>query len=630
MLIHLMFLTAVAGDWTRVLDHGDMSGFPTYSQANSLLKEWVRKFPSLLAVREIGQSFESRPINAYILSAVVHSPDRLERTPKVLLTALTHAREPASLTVVLYFIGTMLEMYSNGNPQAVYALQSRAVWVIPFVNPDGYIANEHGVPRMIRKNRRPTCPRKRDTGVDLNRNFGYRWKRQFSACDEEYQGKAPFSEPETQAIQILCKEKMFKAAMNFHSYGSMLTHPYNAEMRPSLPPADQLIYNELAKEFGFGMFGPVYTLLGYTASGEADDWMYGVLGILSMSPEVGPESGGFWPKPDLIAGINSRNFDRTLHVVLKVGIQLGVSWTLLDPWSPLRQAIRVHTAGGEAHSHRVLQLVLKNHGLSDSAGVALNVALTTEASAAIAGLTPLVMDDEGRLATVNLVNRVWAFQTFPLPRRSARSFQLSFGPTLESETSHKFWICILEVTGYAAAGTDVWYDICHCLELVVLPPDSNQMKPPVEFVFSRKGFSGNTNDALCAAASALGHGPARVSQFYSSPLLNGTSPNKVAPGAAGAVKTGAGKSSMAATHIGIFLVTGIVVLFLCYMGRRRLTKRLESRGCNVDAVLPSRVPVSYADYSEGDVLQMTPVGPSLVAHDEESSDDEVRSDGKLV
>ena len=70
-----------------------------------------------------------------------------------------------------------------------------------------------------------------------------------------------------------------------------------------------------------------YTVLpqGYTTTGESDDWMYSSRHIISMSPEarqawklplfaqVGPERGGFWPPRSEIAGINSRNFDRTRH-----------------------------------------------------------------------------------------------------------------------------------------------------------------------------------------------------------------------------------------------------------------------------------------------------------------------------
>merc|ERR1740123_3011568 len=48
-----------------------------------------------------------------------------------------------------------------------------------------------------------------------------------------------------------------------------------------------------------------------------------------MAPEVGPESGGFWPRASLIPGINRRNYARQLYVVHKAGLQPYVSLSTL-------------------------------------------------------------------------------------------------------------------------------------------------------------------------------------------------------------------------------------------------------------------------------------------------------------
>ena len=140
--------------------------------------------------------------------------------PRVLVTTLMHAREPASLTVALYWMRHALELYGK-DPQATYLLEGREVraggsehaggrrrdrirksaradgssplarqgssqgiacedsftrtrfalqvWFVPAVNIDGYIANEGRKDPMIRKNRRPTCPSNPDLG-------GVRWR----------------------------------------------------------------------------------------------------------------------------------------------------------------------------------------------------------------------------------------------------------------------------------------------------------------------------------------------------------------------------------------------------------------------------------------------------------------------
>merc|ERR1712159_432978 len=140
-------------------------------------------------------------------------------------------------------------------------------------------------------------------GVDLNRNFAYHFVKDATPCQEEYQGEAPFSEPETQALKSMIEAHNFKAAVNFHSFGGMLTHPYNFGQK-SLPPDDQSIYDEISKVFQWPRFGTAIQTVGYTASGESDDWLYAEHHIISMSPEVGPEKDQFWPPSSIIDAID--------------------------------------------------------------------------------------------------------------------------------------------------------------------------------------------------------------------------------------------------------------------------------------------------------------------------------------
>lgn len=112
------------------------------------------------------------------------------KTPRLLFTALHHAREPASLTTLLNFIGRLLETATLKFEQrqqdakalqrhvaARYLLQNREIVVVPFVNPDGYVAIEKFKDYTLRKNRRPTCNNPLFHGVDLNRNYGYKFLR---------------------------------------------------------------------------------------------------------------------------------------------------------------------------------------------------------------------------------------------------------------------------------------------------------------------------------------------------------------------------------------------------------------------------------------------------------------------
>jgi predicted deacylase len=71
------------------------------------------------------------------------------------------------------------------------------LWLIPVVNPDG-------LARDTRKNAR---------GVDLNRNFPYRWARLHGSY---YSGPRPASEPETRALMRFFREIRPRRIVSFH------------------------------------------------------------------------------------------------------------------------------------------------------------------------------------------------------------------------------------------------------------------------------------------------------------------------------------------------------------------------------------------------------------------------------
>jgi len=451
------------GSWEAQLDHGSVSGFPSYEEANSLLQEFVEQHPNELTKQQIGHSFEHRPIYAYVLGT---KSGRQRHPPQVLLTSLTHAREPASLTVLLYFLGHLLDQFKAGDATASYILEMREIWLVPFVNPDGYKANEGLISKVIRKNRRPTCKSSVNGGVDINRNFAVHWSNGFNGCNEEHGGQKPFSEPETQALQKICEENEFKTAMNFHAYGSMLTHPYNWANRDLLPAEDKAVYKEIAKVFGWRKFGTAIQTVGYTATGESDDWMYSKRHIISMSPEVGPESGGFWPPATEIAGINARNFQRTSYVVLKAGMELKVeavpqslnTFLEKEPRPPGLDDLN----GGAPHA--LWRLRIDNLGLSASSGQALRVGVFGAVNGT-PGHAGLLLQD-GKTMQVTAVDGMLSFQVDTIDRRSGKSIWIvPAGSWPAGKNTLK--VCVAEVDSRATRS------ICHCSgssrEFFVLP-----------------------------------------------------------------------------------------------------------------------------------------------------------------
>uniref|UniRef100_A0A0G4GYC6 Peptidase M14 domain-containing protein n=1 Tax=Chromera velia CCMP2878 TaxID=1169474 RepID=A0A0G4GYC6_9ALVE len=349
LLCSLLFLQpridgADLGDgWEESLSTGSLRSFPTLTEGTALMDKFLDAFPDWIQkIPDFGSSVEGRDIPAYRIcvskNKLCDKPDAGK--PQVMITGEHHAREPASTTVPLYFVGKLLENAKRGFQLENYLLHHRDIYLIPYVNPDGYVAIEElGLKQgmrdgwEIRKNRRPTCAANTLlSGVDLNRNYPTKWSpKPTNPCEpQEYPGDKPFSEPETQALKRLVEGegKNIKAAVNFHAYGGFWTHPLNWAKTEPLEPEAAAIYDELGSVLETTYFERAFNIpiLKYTASGESDDWFYTAHNIIAMSPEVGPEQYEFYPPASEIPGINSRNYPRTLTVVMKAGPELSAQW----------------------------------------------------------------------------------------------------------------------------------------------------------------------------------------------------------------------------------------------------------------------------------------------------------------
>jgi len=162
-------------------------------------------------------------------------------------------------------------------------------------------------------------------GVDLNRNYGFEWAfdNQGSSPNpnsEIYRGQAPFSEPETQTIRDFCNDHQFRICMNYHTFGNVLIYPFgfNDEETPD-QPSYEAFTQAMTVENDFPA-GTGLETVGAVANGDADDWMYGEINskprILSMTPEVGPGTFGFWPPASAIDNLNKSVLRQNLEKLM--------------------------------------------------------------------------------------------------------------------------------------------------------------------------------------------------------------------------------------------------------------------------------------------------------------------------
>ncbi|PIQ08768.1 MAG: hypothetical protein COW71_10025 [Ignavibacteriales bacterium CG18_big_fil_WC_8_21_14_2_50_31_20] len=304
---------------------GSMGGNYTLKEVWEKIDEMISNYPNLISVKDsIGASLENRPIYAVKIS---DNPNINEDEPEVLYTALIHAREPESMMQMFYFMYYLLENYGT-EAEVTYLIDNREMYFIPVINPDGYAYNEAISPNgggMWRKNRQYNSDGSH--GVDLNRNFGYKWGYDNSGSSanpssETYRGSSAFSEPETETIRQYCINHDFKLALNYHSYGNLLITPWG--YIPKATP-DSTFYSEIATDmtqFNNYQWGYSEAII-YSVNGDSDDWFYGDQSeknkIFAMTPEIGNSSDGFWPIQDRIIPLAIENMYPNLYLAWVAG-----------------------------------------------------------------------------------------------------------------------------------------------------------------------------------------------------------------------------------------------------------------------------------------------------------------------
>jgi carboxypeptidase T len=288
---------------------GTMGGYLKYNEMLAELDAMAAQFPNLITVKAPISTFlthENRPIYHVRISDNPNTNEAGE--PKVLYTAIHHAREPMSLMETIYYMWYLLENYGT-NDEVTYLVNNTQMYFVPCINPDGYVYNETTNPNgggMWRKNRRNNGGGV--YGVDLNRNYSYGWGTTGTSAtpsNETYRGPSAFSEPETQAMRWLVQNNDFEMAFNAHTYAEDILFPIGTTTAEFAPHHDyfQDYTNHMTELNGY--FAQKSSGL-YPASGDSDDYMYKVdvgVGqkdtIFAHTPEVGT---AFWqPSSEIIA-----------------------------------------------------------------------------------------------------------------------------------------------------------------------------------------------------------------------------------------------------------------------------------------------------------------------------------------
>ena len=312
---------------------GSMGGYWTTAEIKQKLDDLVANDTHDIVADKIdtvGYSRQGRPIWGLQLGKKVTGTDT---RPVAFYNALTHAREPGGMQSMLYFADNLIAKYGS-DPFVTYLLDKRRIYLVPLVNPDGYKVNEDTYTNtagfgLWRKNTRDNNLNGSfaadSDGVDLNRNYGFKWgfDNTGSSPDvttETYRGPSAFSEPESQAQRDLVTALHPVSGLSFHTYADLMLHPWGYTNSQPVDAAAFHEWNDLLTRdnaFQSGQSGPLL----YNVNGDFNDWAYGdttsKARAFTWTPEIGNDNDFFWPPPSRIVPLAQSTL-RTSYMVAAI------------------------------------------------------------------------------------------------------------------------------------------------------------------------------------------------------------------------------------------------------------------------------------------------------------------------
>jgi hypothetical protein len=260
--------------------------YHTYESFRDSLILFAQNYPAIAKVETLGFSNQNRVILGI---KITENPQIRSARPRSLFEGATHGNEKIGAEVSFALARHLILNYGV-DPIITNLVNTRETWVVPLVNPDGYVASQRG----------------NANGVDCNRDYGYMWS------DES---PAVFSQIEPQHFRNFAQKHRLTHWCSYHSGTEFISYPWSytpvqAHDKAALDTLARTYHNYTRYDYGQGYQGM------YEIHGSSKDFAYGAYGSTSWSCEV---SLSYIPPASAIDSICNLNRPAQLYVVTKVG-----------------------------------------------------------------------------------------------------------------------------------------------------------------------------------------------------------------------------------------------------------------------------------------------------------------------
>ncbi len=300
--------------------------FHTYETLVRDIQALAEAHPAICKLADLGPTWETTKglASRQVWGLHISKGDAAAK-PAIAFIAAQHSREIVTPEIALALARMLVEGYGT-DPEMTTFVETRDIWILPMVNPDGHARVVRG--EDWRKNTNSATlvgfagVEANGRGVDLNRNFTFHWGEEGASSNPSsptFRGSGAGSEPETQAVIRLLSSRKFTYLMSYHAYSNLIMWPWGYSDAPPPDPRLPAIGKKLGSLTGYR---PQQSKDLYLTSGGITDFAFGQLGTLAFTTEIGSWDDGFLPPFARVAQMWKEN-EPAARYLLKTAAEPG-------------------------------------------------------------------------------------------------------------------------------------------------------------------------------------------------------------------------------------------------------------------------------------------------------------------
>ncbi|MEO0108724.1 MAG: M14 family zinc carboxypeptidase, partial [candidate division WOR-3 bacterium] len=183
-----------------MIPSGGFGVYHTYQQIMDSFHLVASANPNLCQLETIAQSATGRYV---IALKITENPRQGNHRPRLVWDGTTHGNENIGTEVCWYFMQLLVGQYGI-DPLITQLVNTREIWLIPVVNPDGLVNRTRG----------------NSSVSDPNRDYGYAWNAESGA-------NVPWYSPEIRGFRNFMQNRPFVVSMTYHSGTTSVMWPWS-------------------------------------------------------------------------------------------------------------------------------------------------------------------------------------------------------------------------------------------------------------------------------------------------------------------------------------------------------------------------------------------------------------------